>query len=114
MDVASAIETVSDASFRERVLRSPAPVVVEYTATWCSPCRQMAPVLEEVARAYGDRVRFVRVDTDDSPNTAQDQDVRGVPTLQMFHRGKVTKRSQGARTKQELVTMVDDLIELAG
>lgn len=103
-------EEVTGATFIERVLDADVPVVVEYWATWCSPCRQLAPILEELAAAYGDQVRFVRVDTDAQPAVPQTQGIRGVPTVQLFSGGTEVRRFQGARTKMELQGAVEEIL----
>lgn len=103
-------EEVTDATFTERVLDADVPVVVEYWATWCSPCRQLAPILEELKATYGDRVRFVRVDTDAQSAVPLAQGIRGVPTVQLFSGGTEVRRFQGARTKMELQGAVEEIL----
>lgn len=107
----AALEEVTDATFGAQVLCADGPVVVLHTAEWCAPCRQLEPVLEELAARYRDRVRFVRLDTDDATTTPQEQGIRGVPTVQVFRHGAEVVRFQGARTKQELLAAIDGLLE---
>ena len=104
------LEDVTDATFAERVLRAAVPVVVSHWATWCAPCRQLEPVLEELAGHYRDRVRFVRIDTDAATSTPQAQGIRGVPTVQVFRGGVEVVRFQGSRTKLELLGAIDRLL----
>lgn len=104
------LEVVTDGTFAERVLGAGLPVVVSHGATWCAPCRQLEPVLEELAGHYRDRVRFVRIDTDAATATPQAQGIRGVPTVQLFRDGVEVVRFQGARTKLELLGAIDRLL----
>ncbi len=104
------LDAVTDATFAESVLGAEVPVVVHHWATWCSPCRQLDPILEELAGRYRDRVRFVRLDTDANTVTPTDQGVRGVPTVQIFVGGREVRRFQGARTKMELQDAVDAVL----
>lgn len=104
------LEDVTDATFTEQVLRAEGPMVVLHTASWCAPCRQLEPVLEELAGHYHGAVEFVRLDTDEATVTPQEQGIHGVPTVQVFRRGAEVVRFQGARTKQELLAAIDGLL----
>ncbi|SDB96747.1 thioredoxin [Raineyella antarctica] len=104
------LEVVTDATFTDRVLDADVPVVVLYWATWCAPCRQLLPIMEELAGWYRDRVRIVRIDTDAATATPQAQGVHGVPTVQLFRSGAEVARFQGARTKIELTEAIDGLL----
>ena len=90
---------VTDATFADEVLKSDIPVLVDYWADWCAPCRQIAPIIDELARTYEGRVKFVKVDTNANPVTPADQLVRGLPTLQLFVNGEVVESLQGAKPK---------------
>lgn len=89
------LATVTAENFREEVLQSPVPVVVDFAASWCGPCRAMAPMLENLAHEYGDRVRFAKVDIDDDPWLAEQLQISAVPTLLIFHDGRLVERSVG-------------------
>lgn len=104
------LDAVTDATFAERVLAAEVPVLVDYWATWCSPCRQLDPILEELAVRYRDRVRFLRLDTDANAVTPETQRVRGVPTVQIFVAGQEVRRFQGAKTKRELQDAVESVL----
>lgn len=89
------LSSVTAENFREEVLQSSIPVVVDFTATWCGPCRAMAPVLENLANEYSGRVRFAKVDIDDDPWLAKQLQITAVPTLLIFHEGRLIDRSVG-------------------
>nr|WP_228489299.1 thioredoxin domain-containing protein [Raineyella fluvialis] len=101
---------MTDATFAELVLGAPVPVVVGYWATWCSPCRQLQPILEELASRYRGRVRFLCLDTDANTVTPEAEGVRGVPTIQIFVDGLEVRRFQGAKTKLELQEAVEAVL----
>lgn len=104
------LEDVDDTTFAGRVLDSTTPVVVAHGAPWCAPCRQLEPILEELAGHFSERVRFVRVDTDRATSTPQEQGIRGIPTVQLFRHGREVSRFLGARTKLELLEAIDALL----
>ncbi|WOP19583.1 thioredoxin family protein [Raineyella sp. LH-20] len=104
------LDAVTDATFAERVLAANVPVVVDYWAPWCSPCRQLDPILEELAVRFGGRVRFLRLDTDANGVTPDVQGVRGLPTVQLFVAGQEVRRFQGAKTKLELQNAVESVL----
>ncbi|MEA5153249.1 thioredoxin family protein [Raineyella sp.] len=104
------LDAVTDATFADSVLSAAVPVVVHHSAAWCSPCRQLDPILQELATRFRDRVRFVRLDTDANPVTPAEQGVHGVPTVQIFVGGREVRRFQGARTKMELQDAVESVL----
>lgn len=104
------IPHVSDARFDDEVLQSGTPVLVDFTATWCGPCKMIAPVLDQVAGEYGDRLRIVKVDVDDSQATASRFAIRGVPTLMLFKSGEPVATKVGALSKSQLVEFLDQSI----
>jgi thioredoxin 1 len=103
----SSIKQVSDTSFDQDVLKSDVPVLVDYWAEWCGPCRMIAPVLEEVSRDYSGRVQVAKLNVDDNQSIAQRFGVRGIPTLMLFRNGAVIGTSVGALSKSQLTLFLD-------
>ncbi len=100
----------SDNSFDSDVLKSELPVLVDYWAPWCGPCKMVAPILDEIAAEYQGRLRIVKVNVDDNPLTAQKYGVRGIPTLTLFKAGDVEASKVGALSKSQLTAFVDSHI----
>jgi thioredoxin 1 len=103
--------TVTDQSFADDVLGSEKIVVVDFWATWCGPCRMVAPVLEEIAEQHADKITVAKLDVDANPGTARDYQVMSIPTMIVFQDGKVVKQIVGARPK---ATLLDDLADYLG
>lgn len=101
------IKNVSDASFAEDVLQSGQPVLVDYWAAWCGPCKAIAPILEEIAEQYGDRVTVAKLNVDENPETAAKFGIRGIPTLMLFKDGQPTETKVGALSKTQLQEFLD-------
>jgi thioredoxin 1 len=97
-----AVGKVSDATFDAEVLRASEPVVVDFWAEWCGPCRMIAPALEEIAGTMAGRVKVVKLNVDENPNTAQKYGVMSIPTLMLFKNGELASRQIGAQPKQKL------------
>lgn len=104
------VVAVTDATFESVVLKSPRPVLVDYWADWCAPCRQIAPIIEELARQYGDRVTFAKLDTNTNANTAVAQGILALPTLQLFVGGTVVKSLTGAKSKAALIKSIEEYL----
>ena len=104
----SATITVTDATFASTVLHSDKPVLIDYWADWCSPCKQLSPIIDELSSEYGD-VKFVKVDTNSNPNLAAEQGILSLPTLQFFQGGRVAKSLSGGKTKNALKKAIDEL-----
>jgi thioredoxin 1 len=104
------MESVTDATFTDEVLMSPTPVLVDFWAEWCGPCLRVAPVLDEIAREMGDKVKIVKMDIDSNPNTARDYQIMSVPTLTVFKDGQPVSSVAGARPKSDLVRLVEQAL----
>ena len=96
------VNKVSDANFDAEVLKATGPVVVDFWAEWCGPCRMIAPALEEIASALGEKVKIVKLNVDESPNTAAKYGIMSIPTLMIFKNGEMAARQVGAAPKQKL------------
>ena len=104
------IQHVTDASFEQDVLRADKPVLVDFWATWCGPCKMIAPVLEDIAAEYGDKLKIAKVDVDSNQATPAQFAVRGIPTLILFRNGQVVAQKVGALAKSQLVAFIDSHI----
>jgi len=97
------VGTTSDGAFEEDVLKSPIPVLVDFWATWCGPCKTLAPVLEELAPEYSGKVKFMKVDISDNPRAATNYKVKAIPSLKIFKDGQVIAEENGALTREQLL-----------
>ena len=104
------MKAVTDTTFDDEVLKSTTPVLVDFWAEWCGPCLRVAPVLEEIAREMGGKVKIVKVDIDSNPNTARDYRVMSVPTLTIFKDGQAVRSLAGARPKGDLVKLIESAL----
>jgi thioredoxin 1 len=96
------VSKVSDSDFEAQVLKSAEPVVVDFWAEWCGPCRMIAPALEEIAGTMGGKVKIVKLNVDENPATAAKYGIMSIPTLMLFKNGELASRQVGAAPKQKL------------
>ncbi len=101
---------VSDDTFEQEVLKSTKPVLVDFWAPWCGPCRMVAPIVEELATEYDGKIEFVKVNTDDNPNTSVKYGIRSIPTLLVFKDGEAVGQIIGFRPKSDLKERLDAVI----
>jgi thioredoxin len=97
-----AVGKVSDTTFEAEVLKASGPVVVDFWAEWCGPCRMIAPALEEIAGSLGEKVKIVKLNVDENPQTAAKYNIQSIPTLLIFKNGDMSSRQIGAAPKQKL------------
>jgi thioredoxin 1 len=102
-----AIKHISDASFETDVLKSGTPVLVDYWAEWCGPCKAIAPILEEVAKDYGPRLQIAKMNVDDNRDVPAKFGIRGIPTLMLFKDGQLAATKVGALSKSQLTSFLD-------
>jgi thioredoxin len=105
------LASVTDASFADEVLGSAEPVLVEFWATWCGPCRMLAPVLGEIALEQAHRLRVVKLDTDANPATMRDQQIMGVPTMILYRDGQAVASVVGARSKNAVLAAFEPFLD---
>lgn len=101
---------VSDSSFEEDVLNQSTPVLVEYWAEWCGPCKMISPILEEIADEYGDKLTVAKINIDENRDTPQKYAVRGIPTMMIFKNGELAGTKVGAVSKSVLSAFIDSVI----
>jgi len=106
-----AAASVSDANFKQEVLNSKVPVLVDFWAEWCGPCRMVGPVLEELAVEYGGRVKIVKLNVDESQQTATEFRIRSIPTMLFFKNGNVVKQLVGAHPKTRLASEIQEVLQ---
>ena len=105
---------VSDHNFKSEVLDGSGPFVIDFSAEWCGPCRQASSTIDDIAGEFGEQVRFVTLDIDQSPRAARRYHVRSVPTMLFVNEGRVVDQTSGLRPRSELVAWIDRLLGLTG
>lgn len=105
--MSEAIKHISDASFDADVLKSSQPVLVDYWAAWCGPCKMIAPILEDVARDFAGRLTIAKLNVDDNPESAAKYGIRGIPTLMLFNNGQAVATKVGALSKAQLTAFLE-------
>ena len=105
--MSGSIVHVTDDSFEDEVLKSTQPVLVDYWADWCGPCKMIAPVLDDIATEYGGKIKVAKLNIDENPNTPPRYGIRGIPTLMLFREGEVEATKVGAASKSQLTAFID-------
>ena len=109
--MSSNITHISDASFEAEVLNADGPVLIDYWAEWCAPCKMIAPILDELAAQYAGRIKIVKLDIEENPLTPPKYGIRGIPTLMLFKNGKVEDTKVGAVSKSQLASFIESHLE---
>jgi thioredoxin 1 len=105
--VSDQIVYVTDGSFEDEVLNAEQPVLVDYWAEWCGPCKMIAPILDEIAEEYAGKLKIAKLNIDDNPETPPKYGIRGIPTLMLFKAGSVEATKVGAVSKSQLAAFID-------
>lgn len=108
--MSDSITHISDSSFDQEVLQSEVPVLVDYWAEWCGPCKMIAPILDEIAADYEGKLKITKLNIDDNPETPPKFGIRGIPTLMIFKGGDVQATKVGALSKSQLTAFIDQSI----
>ena len=104
------VTAVADDTFELEVLKSSTPVLIDFWAPWCAPCRAIAPIVEEISQTYAGKLKVVKMNVDDNPKTPSRYGVRGIPNLIVFQSGEVKEQITGLRSKADLVKLIDRAI----
>ncbi|MGN1063668.1 MAG: thioredoxin [Alphaproteobacteria bacterium] len=104
------MEVINDNNFETEVLKSDKPVLVDFFATWCGPCRQMLPIVTELSEELADKIKIVKMDVDEAPKTPSDYEIQSIPTLILFKDGKVLDQKTGAMPKSQIIEWIHSKI----
>ncbi|MBR6675051.1 MAG: thioredoxin [Alphaproteobacteria bacterium] len=104
------MQIVNDNNFETEVLNADKPVLVDFFATWCGPCRQMLPIVEELSEEMAEKIKIVKVDVDEAPKTPENYDIQSIPTLILFKGGQVVDTKTGAMPKSQLIEWINSKI----
>lgn len=102
---------VSDESFEQEVLNATEPVLIDYWAEWCGPCKMIAPIIDELAEEYGEKIKIAKFNIDENPETPPRYGIRGIPTLMLFKNGNVEATKVGAVSKSQLAAFIDSNLQ---
>ena len=105
------LTNITDAEFKEKVLNSTKPVLVDFWAEWCGPCKMLSPILDEIAKEFGDKIDIAKIDIDSNPNIPSEYGVRGIPALMLFKDGKVVDTKVGVSPKDTLINWINSNID---
>src|SRR5439155_24939119 len=108
--IVAEVQQVSDSSFDNEVLQADLPVLIDFWAPWCGPCKAIAPVVEEIAKEYGGRLKVMKMNVDDNPQTPSRYGVRGIPNLILFQGGQVKEQIVGAVPKSQLLKAISSVV----
>ena len=108
--MSGSVSDITDDGFDAEVLKSDVPVLVDFWAPWCGPCKSIAPILEELASEYAGKLKIVKMNVDENPNTPSNYDVRGIPNLVFFKSGEMIEQVVGAVPKDQLVAAIDKIV----
>ncbi|MBP5274455.1 MAG: thioredoxin [Abditibacteriota bacterium] len=106
----SNVKEISSADFEQEVMKSPVPVAVDFWATWCGPCKMLAPVIDELAEEYAGKIKFVKIDIDDNGDSATRFQVMSIPTVIVFKDGEIAARTVGLQPKPVLKSKLDSVL----
>ena len=108
--MSDSIVHVTDDTFEDTIIKADGPVLVDYWADWCGPCKMIAPILDEIAAEYGDKITIAKLNIDENPGTPPKYGIRGIPTLMIFKAGNVEATKVGAVSKSQLTAFIDSNI----